>query len=112
MVKSTTLATRMSTGVVALRITRMQESIMMMVTTRHQTADTWMTTLVIEGILHPPDTYAQIIDYSLFCNHQLIFFEDCLIVMLFLIFFLFLTKGSTVSPLSASGSRTFRIVFH
>lgn len=72
-VKSTTPATRMSIGAVALRITRMQESIMTKVTTRHRTADTWMTTPVIKGILHLPDTYAQIINYSLFFNHQLIF---------------------------------------
>lgn len=73
-VKSTTPATRMSIGAVALRITRMQESIMTKVTTHHRTADTWMTTPVIKGILHLPDTYAQIINYSLFFNHQLIFF--------------------------------------
>lgn len=71
--RSTSTATRMTIGVVALRIIRKQESIMMKATTRHWTADTWMTTLVIEGILHLPDMYVQIINSKQHCNHLLSF---------------------------------------
>lgn len=70
--RSTTTATRMTIGVVALRITRNQESIITKVTTSHLTTVTWMTTLVIDGILHLPDTCVQIINYKQLCNHQLI----------------------------------------